>query len=39
MRATRPVVLYNLNRTVYGEYSTILDVANSINSINCSGKY
>lgn len=28
---TRPVVLYNLNGTVYGEYSTILDAANSIN--------
>lgn len=28
---TRPVVLYNLNGTVYGEYSTILDAAASIN--------
>src|SRR6266702_4122465 len=28
---TRPVVLYNLNVTVYGEYSTILDAAKSIN--------
>jgi group I intron endonuclease len=28
---TRPVVLYNLNGTVYGEYSTILDAARSIN--------
>ena len=28
---TRPVVLYNLNRTVYGEYSTILDAAKAIN--------
>ena len=28
---TRPVVLYNLNGTVYGEYSTILDAATSIN--------
>lgn len=28
---TRPVVLYNLNGTVYGEYSTILEAANSIN--------
>lgn len=28
---TRPVVLYNLNRTVYGEYSTILEAAASIN--------
>lgn len=29
---TRPVVLYNLNGTVYGEYFSILDAANSINS-------
>jgi group I intron endonuclease len=28
----RPVVLYNLNGTVYGEYLTILDAAKSINS-------
>ena len=28
---TRPVMLYNLNGTVYGEYSTILDAAKSIN--------
>ena len=28
---TRPVILYNLNGTVYGEYSTILDAAKSIN--------
>jgi group I intron endonuclease len=28
---TRPVVLYNLNGTVYGKYSTILDAAKSIN--------
>lgn len=28
---TRPVVLYNLNRTLYGKYSTILDAANAIN--------
>jgi group I intron endonuclease len=28
---TRHVVLYNLNGTVYGKYSTILDAANSIN--------
>jgi group I intron endonuclease len=28
---TRPVVLYNLNGTVYGEYSTIIDAAQSIN--------
>lgn len=32
---TKPVVLYNLNGTVYGEYSTILDAAKSI---NCSEK-
>lgn len=28
---TRPVVLFNLNGTVYGQYSTILDAAKSIN--------
>lgn len=28
---TRPVVLYNLNDTIYGEYSTNLDGAKSIN--------
>ena len=28
---TRPVGLYNLNGTVYGEYSTIFDAAKSIN--------
>jgi group I intron endonuclease len=28
---TRPVVLYNLNGTVYGEYSTIVDAAKAIN--------
>jgi hypothetical protein len=27
----RPIVLYNLNGTVYGEYTTILDAAKSIN--------
>lgn len=32
---TRPVVLYNLDRTVYGKYSTILEAANAI---NCSEK-
>ena len=32
---TRPVVLYNLNGTVYGEYFSILDAADSI---NCSEK-
>ena len=31
IKHTRPVVLYNLNGTIYGEYSTILDAANSIN--------
>ena len=35
IKHTRPVVLYNLNGTVYGEYSTILEAANSI---NCNGK-
>ena len=28
---TRPIILYNLNGTVYGEYTTILDAAKSIN--------
>jgi group I intron endonuclease len=28
---TRPVVLYNLDRTIYGKYSTILDAASAIN--------
>jgi len=28
---TRPVVLYNLNRTVYGKYSNILEAAKAIN--------
>lgn len=28
---TRPVVLYNLDRTVYGKYSTIIEAAASIN--------
>ena len=28
---TRPVVLYNLNGTVYGEYSSIIEAAKSIN--------
>ena len=28
---TRSVVLFNLNGTVYGEYSTIFDAAKSIN--------
>jgi hypothetical protein len=28
---TRPFILYNLNGTVYGEYSTILEAAKSIN--------
>ena len=32
---TRPVVLYNLNRTVYGKYSTMLDATKAI---NCSYK-
>jgi len=28
---TRPVVLYNLDRTIYGQYSTILEAAKAIN--------
>ena len=28
---TRPVVLYNLNGTVYGKYASILEAANAIN--------
>lgn len=28
---TRPVILYNLNGTVYGEYSTIIDASKAIN--------
>lgn len=28
---TRPVILYNLNRTVYGRYHSILDAAHAIN--------
>ena len=28
---TRPVILYNLNGTIYGEYSTILNAAKAIN--------
>src|SRR5712664_494845 len=28
---TRPVILYNLNGTIYGKYSTIKDAANAIN--------
>ena len=28
---TRPVVLYNLNGTIYGEYASIVDAAKSIN--------
>lgn len=28
---TRPVILYNLNGTVYGKYSTILEAADAIN--------
>jgi group I intron endonuclease len=31
----RPVVLYNLNGTIYGQYTTILDAGNAI---NCSEK-
>jgi hypothetical protein len=28
---TRPVVLYNLDRTIYGQYPTILEAAKAIN--------
>jgi len=28
---TRPIILYNLNGTVYGKYTTILDAAKAIN--------
>lgn len=28
---TRPIILYNLNRTIYGKYDTILDAAKAIN--------
>ena len=28
---TRPIVLYNLDRTIYGKYSTILEAARAIN--------
>lgn len=28
---TRPVILYNLNETVYGKYTTIIDAAKAIN--------
>jgi hypothetical protein len=28
---TRPVILYNLNGTIYGKYSTIIEAANAIN--------
>lgn len=31
IKHTRPVILYNLNGTIYGEYSTILEAANAIN--------
>lgn len=31
MTNTRPVVLYNLDRTVYGKYSTILEKSKAIN--------
>lgn len=32
---TRPVVLYNLDRTIYGKYNSILDAADAI---SCSEK-
>ncbi len=28
---TRPLILYNLNGTVYGQYSTIIEAAKGIN--------
>lgn len=31
IKNTRPVILYNLNGTVFGQYSTIKDAANAIN--------
>ena len=31
IKHTRPVILYNLNGTIYGEYFTILDAAKAIN--------
>ena len=31
IKHTRPVTLYNLNGTIYGEYFTILEAANAIN--------
>jgi group I intron endonuclease len=31
IKNTRSVILYNLNKTIYGEYSTILDAAKAIN--------
>ena len=31
IKHTRPVVLYNLNGTIYDEYPTIVGVANAIN--------
>jgi len=34
-KSSKPVILYNLDRTVFGEYSSIVDAANSI---NCSSK-
>jgi NUMOD1 domain len=31
IKHTRPVTLYNLNGTIYGEFSTIIDAAKAIN--------
>jgi hypothetical protein len=31
IKNTRAVTLYNLNGTIFGKYSTILDAANAIN--------
>jgi hypothetical protein len=31
IKNTRPVTLYNLNGTIYGEYAPIIDAAKAIN--------
>ena len=31
IRNTRPVILYNLNGTIYGQYLTLIEAANAIN--------
>ena len=35
-KKSKPIILYNLDRTVFGEYSNI--VVNAAKSINCSEK-